>query len=196
MKQGAKRHVTKEDKDVKMCADCFYSTYPDEKRVPTRFKRKQHYIHEKLNEKFGLYFFEYDKSIKCGCSGKIPDWFRDCFYFVINLELDENQHRDRDSSCEEVRLLKLFEDCGSRPFKCLRFNPDKYKKKNGDIQPGCFSFKKVYDKEKNLIDLKMIVDETELDRRLKYIFANLYRMLNEKPKKEIELMYAFYDKFD
>ena len=191
-----KRYVTKEDKFVKLCADCFYSTYPDEKRVPTRYKRRQHYIHEKLVGEFGIGFFEYDVSIQCSSSGRIPDWFRDCFHFVLNFELDENQHRDRKSVCENKRLMLLFEDCGNRPFKCMRFNPDKYRKQNGDTQPGCFSFKKVHDKENNVIDLRMTVDEKELERRLACVFCNIRRMLDQRPEKEVEVFYAFYDGFD
>ena len=196
MVHPTKRYVTKEDRYVKMCADCFYFTYPDEKRVPTRYKRRQHYIHEKLTERFGIGFFEYDVSIQCSSSGRIPDWFRDCFHFVLNFELDENQHKDRDSSCEQKRLMQLFQDCGNRPFKCLRFNPDKYRKQNGDVQPGCFTFEKVYDKENNVIDLKMIVNEEELDRRLQCVFYNLDRMLDQAPTKEVEVLHMFYDGYD
>ena len=188
--------MTKEDRYVKMCADCFYFMYPDEKRVPTRYKRKQHYIHEKLTERFGIGFFEYDVSIQCSSSGRIPDWFRDCFHFVLNFELDENQHKDRDSSCEEKRLMQLFQDCGNRPFKCLRFNPDKYRKQNGDVQPGCFAFKKVYDENDDIIDLKMIVNEEELDRRLQCVFYNLDRMLDQSPTMEVEVLHMFYDGYD
>ena len=191
-----KRYVTKEDRYVNMCADCFYFTYPDEKRVPTRYKKRQHYIHEKLVGEFGIGFFEYDVSIECSSSGRIPDWFRDCYHFVLNFELDENQHRDRKSVCENKRLMLLFEDCGNRPFKCLRFNPDKYRKQNGDIQPGCFSFKKVYDKDNNVIDLRMTVDEIELERRLACVFCNIRRMLDQRPEKEVEVLYMFYDGFD
>ena len=196
MVHPTKRYVTKEDRYVKMCADCFYFTYPDEKRVPTRYKRRQHYIHEKLTERFGIGFFEYDVSIQCSSSGRIPDWFRDCFHFVLNFELDENQHKDRDSSCEQKRLMQLFQDCGNRPFKCLRFNPDKYRKQNGDVHPGCFTFEKVYDKENNVIDLKMIVNEEELDRRLQCVFYNLDRMLDQAPTKEVEVLHMFYDGYD
>ena len=184
---GAKRFVSKENKYVKTCADCFYNTYPDEKKVPTRYKRKQHYIHEKLKEKYGEDFFHYDKTIECGCSKKIPDWFRDCFKFALNLECDEDQHKSRDTSCENKRLVQLFLDCANRPFICLRFNPDKYINKNGEKIEGCFTF----DEKNNLI-----VNQQEFERRWNIIEQRIDYFLENGTKKEIELEKLFYDGFD
>ena len=78
-----KRYVSKTNDYVRTCADCFYYNYPDEAKIPGRYKRKQHYIHEKLSEKYGKFFFEYDHTIDCGCSKKIPDWFRDCYVISV-----------------------------------------------------------------------------------------------------------------
>jgi len=184
---GKRRFVSKENKYVKTCADCFYNTYPDEKKVPTRYKRKQHYIHEKLKEKYGEDFFHYDKTIECGCSKKIPDWFRDCFKFALNLECDEEQHKRRDTSCENKRLVQLFLDCANRPFICLRFNPDKYINKNGEKIEGCFTF----DEKNNLI-----VNQQEFEKRWNIIEQRIDYFLENGTKKSIELEKLFYDRFD
>ena len=102
-----------------MCADCFYKTYPDERKVPTRYKRKQHYIHEKLKEKYGEDYFQYDKMIVCGCSKKIEG----CFTFDEKNNLN-NQEFERwwnileeridyfleNGSEKEIELEKLFYD--------------------------------------------------------------------------------------
>ena len=184
---GTKRFVSKENKYVKICADCFYKTYPDEKKVPTRYKRKQHYIHEKLKEKYGEDFFQYDKTIECGCSRKIPDWFRDCFKFALNLECDEDQHKWNTTSCENKRLVQLFLDCANRPFICLRFNPDKYINKNGEKIEGCFTF----DEKNNLI-----VNQQEFEKRWNIIEQRIDYFLENGTKKEIELEKLFYDGWD
>ena len=95
-------------------------------------KQQEIQLGTELKEKYGEDFFQYDKTIECGCSRKIPDWFRDCFKFALNIECDEEQHKSRDTSCENKRLVQLFLDCANRPFICLRFNPDKYINKNGE----------------------------------------------------------------
>ena len=181
---GTKRYVSKEKKYIKMCADCFYNNYPNEKKVPSRFKRKQHFINEKLVETYGSNFFEYDRTISCSSSGKIPDWFYDTFTHVLNIECDEEQHKSRDTSCENKRLMLLFKDCGNRPFVCLRFNPDKYKDENGNKIKGCFSFDEVNN---------LIVDKKEFERRWEKLQIEIDYFLKNIPTKEVVVKKLFYD---
>ena len=181
---GKYRFSTKENKKVRMCADCFYHTYPDEKKIPSKYKRKQHYIHEKLKETYGKDFFKYDKRVECGCSRKIPDWFCDCFHFVLNIECDEEQHKRNETSCENKRLMELFLDCANRPFVCLRFNPDKYTNNKGERVKGCFSFD-----TKNTL----IVDQQEFERRWNILEEKIDHFLEYGPEKEVELEKLFYD---
>ena len=170
-----------------MCAGCFYHTYPDEKKVPTRYKRKQHYIHEKLKKTYPDLSFKYDQRVECGCSGKIPDWLCDCFHFVLNIECDEDQHKRNETSCENKRLMELFLDCANRPFVCLRFNPDKYTNTKGEKVEGCFSFD-----TKNTL----IVDQQEFERRWNILKERIDHFLEHCPDKEVELEKLFYDGFD
>ena len=184
---AAYRFAPKENKKIRLCADCFYHTYPDEKKVPSKYKRKQHYIHEKLKETYGEDFFIYDQRIECGCSRKIPDWFCDCFHFALNLECDEDQHKRNDTSCENKRLMELFLDCANRPFVCLRFNPDKYINNKGEKVEGCFSFD-----TKNTL----IVNQQEFERRWNILEERIDHFLEHGPEKEVELEKLFYDDFD
>ena len=117
-----KKYVKSLDKKIRCCARCFYNFYPNDK-IPRRFKCKQYYFNEKLIEEFGVDFFQYDKKIKCGCSGRRPDWFIDCFKYSIIIELDEDQHKY--TSCDDKRMMELFTDLGSRPLVLIRINPDK-----------------------------------------------------------------------
>ena len=180
---GIKRYISKTDTYEKLCADCFYKLYPDEKKIPTKYKRKQHYIHEKLKEKYGENFFKYDVRIECGCSRKIPDWFIDLYKFTLNIECDENQHKGNDTSCENKRLCELFLDCASRPFVCIRFNPDSYKIKDKKIE-GCFGFD-----EKNNI----IVNQEEFEKRFDLLVEKMDYYLENGSKKDIECEKLFYD---
>lgn len=180
---GKKRYISTKNTYEKLCADCFYKLYPDEKKIPTKYKRKQHYIHEKLKEIYGKDYFKYDVKIECGCSKKIPDWFVDCFKFVLNIECDEEQHKKNDTSCENKRLCELFLDCASRPFICIRFNPDSYKINNKKIE-GCFSFD-----EKNNI----IVNEKEFEKRFEILVEKINYYLENGSSKDIECIKLFYD---
>ena len=180
---GSKRYIPSKDTHENLCADCYYYLYPDEKKIPTKYKKKQHFIHEKLQEKYDKDFFKYDAKIECGCSGKIPDWFVDCYNFVLNIECDENQHKGNETSCENKRLCELFLDCNSRPFVCIRFNPDSYKIEEKKIE-GCFSFD-----EKNNI----IVNQEEFEKRFELLVEKIDYYLENGSKKDIECIKLFYD---
>jgi len=144
---------------------------------------KQLYKHEKLKERYGKDFFKYDIRIECSCSGKIPDWFVDCYNFVLNIECDENQHKGNETSCENKRLCELFLDCNSRPFVCIRFNPDSYKIEEKKID-GCFDFD-----EKNNI----IVNQEEFEKRFELLVEKIEYYLENSSKKDIECIKLFYD---
>jgi hypothetical protein len=179
MIQGKKRYIKSLDKKIKCCSRCFYKFYPNDK-IPRRFKCKQHYFNEKLIEEFGD-IFEYDRAIKCGCSLKRPDWFVDCFNYSIIIELDENQHKY--NSCDEKRMMELFQDLGNRKLILIRINPDKYKK--GDIKiSNCFKFDK-----NNTI--KCVTKE--FDERFNKLVERIQHFLNNEPTKELTIEKLFFD---
>ena len=96
------------------------------------------FIHDEFKKAFGEDYFRYDRQIDDGCSRKIPDWFRDCLTHSLLFECDEDQHKY--TLCETKRMMALFQDLGNRPLIILRFNPDKYKNKEGNTIRGCFFF--------------------------------------------------------
>ena len=175
-----KRYVESLDKKVRCCIRCFYHFYPNDK-IPRRFKMRQHYFNEKLIEEFGD-IFEYDKQIKCGCSKRRPDWFIDCYKYSIIIELDEDQHKY--TSCDEKRMMELFQDLGNRSLVLIRINPDKYNKK-GKIKEGCFKFDK-----KNTIKCL----NKEFDRRFNKLINFIDYYLDNEPEKEITVRKLFFDK--
>ena len=180
MIQGKKRYVESLDKKVRCCAGCFYRFYPNDK-IPRRYKRKQHYFNEKLIEEFGVNFFQYDKKIKCGCSGRMPDWFIDCFKYSIIIELDEDQHKY--NSCDEKRMMELFQDLGNRNLVLIRINPDKYKQGEEKIK-GCFRFNR-----KNTI----ICNNNEFDTRFNLLIQKIKYYMDNQPTKELTIERLFFD---
>jgi len=181
MIHGRSRYVESLDKKVRCCARCFYNFYPNDE-IPRRYKLKQHYFNEKLIEEFGADFFQYDKRIKCGCSGRMPDWFIDCFKYSIIIELDEDQHKYR--SCDDKRMMELFKDLGNRPLVLIRINPDKYKGKTKK-RKGCFDFD-----ERNIL----ICNEKKFNKRFNTLVEMIKYYLNNEPEKEVTMQKLFFNK--
>lgn len=102
-----------------------------------RLKLKEAFIHEWLMKQFPDVGFVHDKSVDGGCSQKRPDWVVDFHLWVLMVELDENQHVRY--SCENKRVMQLFQDFGSRPIYVIRFNPDRYVDAGGRSHPSCFN---------------------------------------------------------
>ena len=180
MIQGRKKYVKSLDKKIKCCARCFYNFYPNDK-IPRRYKLRQHFFNEKLTKKFGINFFQYDKKIKCGCSGRMPDWFIDCYKYSIIIELDEDQHKS--TSCDQKRMMELFKDLGNRPLVMIRINPDKYKIGKEKIE-GCFEFD-----EKNIIKCL----RKEFNKRFNLLVKTIKYYIDNEPTKEITIEKLFFD---
>eukprot|EP00122_Pirum_gemmata_P001779 Pgem_evm1s1605 len=80
-----------------------------------------------------------DQKVKGGCSKRRPDIGIDLYTHVIIIEIDEDQHKTYDYSCEQNRVIQLSEDFNNRKIIFIRVNPDKYQDENGTKHPGCFT---------------------------------------------------------
>jgi hypothetical protein len=104
------------------CLRCFIYKFPNEK-ISRNYKVKEIHMTDFLKEIFKDQVMIFDK-IAGGCSRRRPDVYIDKFTHVLIIECDENQHRD--TSCENMRTMELFQDFGNRPVVFIRFNPDEY----------------------------------------------------------------------
>lgn len=69
-----------------------------------------------------------DKIIEGGICGKErPDRIYDFGNKIVILECDENQHQERNCSCEQTRMVNIGQSFGGSPVYFIRWNPDKYK---------------------------------------------------------------------
>lgn len=105
---------------------------------------------------------------------------------VINdlVEVDENQHKDYETSCENKRLCELYKDFGFRNMLLIRFNPDDYINENGDKITSCFGY------DKNGICKLKKSKLKEYSERLKVLCNHI----NEnRPTKSISIINLFYD---
>ncbi len=72
-----------------------------------------------------------DKQIDNGVCGKErPDFVYNFGHFILIVECDEHQHRDRNCECEQIRMVNIGQSFGGIPVYFIRFNPDDYKPLN------------------------------------------------------------------
>jgi len=176
--------VTKKYKGY--CLNCFIHEFPNEK-VARNYKTKETHITNYIKEYFNNYDLVCDKTIQNGCSKKRPDILLDLGFQVIIVEIDENQHKNYDCSCENKRLMELSKDIGHRPIIFIRFNPDDYKDGDKNIT-SCFGVNKlgicVVKKNK----------EKELNERLINLKEQIEYWIENKTNKTIEIIQLYYDK--
>jgi hypothetical protein len=166
------------------CLYCFVHTFPNEP-VSRNYKVKEKHVTDYIKLYFKKYVESYDKKIQGGCSNKRPDIFIDLFTHSIIIEIDENQHFDY--SCENKRMMLLFQDLANRPIVFIRFNPDKYIDENGETIKSCFKYHRIS-------GVPMIENEAEWNKRLESLKSTIEKHISTIPQKEVTIEQLYYDK--
>lgn len=77
-----------------------------------------------------------DRTVDGGiCGLERPDRVYECSDYIIILECDENQHRERNCACEQTRMINIGQSFGGMPVYFIRFNPDDYIPDNDKLKP-------------------------------------------------------------
>jgi hypothetical protein len=118
------------------CARCFSFLFPDQP-VARHFCIKERHVLDFIRETLPDLPWVMNKTVQGGCSRRRPDITLDRGTFRLIVEVDENQHRGY--SCENRRLMELFQDGGNVPLVLIRLNPDAYTSSEGTRVPSCFS---------------------------------------------------------
>jgi hypothetical protein len=144
--------VTPNKKYEGFCLRCYIHTYPD-KPTMRNYKTKEQNVVDFIKNSFHNLTIQTDKIIQDGCSKKRPDIQIDLGYQIIIIEIDENQHKTYDCSCENKRLMEISQDYKHRPIIFIRFNPDDYINNGVKVQ-SCWKILKSgilkIDKEKEI----------------------------------------------
>jgi len=168
------------------CFRCFVHTFPDNDIV-RNYKTKERVVADNIKEYFPSKDIIIDRQIHGGCSSRRPDIFIDMGSHVVIVEIDENQHENYDSSCENRRLMELFNDAGSRPFTMIRFNPDQYNTENASVS-SCWGYT-----SKGLCVVKKHKIQ-EWNTRLKVLKEHVDEAVSEAPpQKDVNVVHLFYD---
>lgn len=162
------------------CFRCYCVLHPQEE-IPRKFKLKEHYVRDALIE----YYKEtitmvFDRKVEDGCSKRRPDICIDFGSHCLMIEIDENRHVNY--SCEQKRMVELYEDTGFRKIIFIRFNPDGYTiGSNKFISP--FKFSKT-----GILQL----NKEEMTRRIQELLTKINEFRNTEPTEELTVEYMFY----
>jgi len=150
------------------CSQCYFFKHPNDKRI-RNYKTKEQAFTTKLAELYPM--AQLDSIISGGCSRRRPDFLLELMTHCIIVEIDENQHRGYESTCEQQRINDMFTDLGDRNVVFIRFNPDNYIQ-DGIRTKGCFNS-------------KMKLNTKEFTIRLNCAIARIEHSLNHVPTEVI-----------
>lgn len=162
------------------CARCHFYLNPDDPRI-INYKTKEQAYMTALLEAFPQ--FKLDKTINGGCSKRRPDGFLDLLTHVIIIEIDENEHKSYDNTCNNRRTMELSQDVDHRPIVFIRLNPDSYKL-NGTRMKGSFSL------TKKTNELKIV--KKEFNKRLNSLIKSVEKYIITIPDKTISVEYLYF----
>ena len=159
------------------CAHCFSHMFPDSPKI-RKFKTKERSVKDFLVSKWPDSIITHDKAVDCFRFR--PDFVIELGSHTIIIEVDEFQHRDYEMSCENKRLMSIFQGLGSRPMFVIRFNPDAYVDETGKKVQGCWHGSGIVKKG------------AEWGRRLKELERTIEKRWDSRPEKEVTIEYLFY----
>lgn len=176
--------TTASKKYEKYCLYCFIHLFPD-KEISRNYKTKEKSVVDYIKKEFPDLTWIIDKKVIDGCSKRRPDLLVDLGYQIIIIEVDENQHINYDTTCENKRLMELSQDNGFRPIIFIRFNPDDYIDNNSKKITSCWSNKGLCTLKKSKMN--------EWDDRLNSLKKEVNYWLNNNTEKTIQIKQLFYD---
>lgn len=157
------------------CTHCYFYLNPEDSRI-RNYKTKEHAFMVPLKEEYPN--MTLDKKIQGGCSRRRPDGFIECNTHVVIVEIDEDQHVRYDATCENRRIMEIYQDVAHRPIIFVRLNPDKYEY-NGKKISSVFYITK---------SGRLTSNKTELNRRLEMLKEAIVGAIASVPTKAITVV--------
>jgi hypothetical protein len=160
------------------CADCYQHLFPDDPlTLQIRSKTKEIAVRDYINLNFEG--FTHDKALwtgTCECIHRRRIDFRKLIgNTLVCIEVDENQHKGYNEKKEEIRYDDLYM-LHSGKFIFIRFNPDKFKNKNGKlINPMLYT--------------RLPVLKKEIEKQIK-------RIESEENSELLEIIKLYYDEIN
>lgn len=172
------------------CYLCYVHLFPDQ-NVKTAYKDKERYITDCIKHIWDDRVIDvtFDKVVQGGTSRRRPDILLRLPTHVVVVEIDEHQHdRNTYCSCENKRMMEIFQDIGHLPVVYLRFNPDAWVNRAGQQFESCFnSFKNT--------GAPVLTNERDLKNRLAILEDRIMFYIKHPPSMEITIEHLYYDGF-
>jgi len=169
------------------CTDCFRHMFPTDPRTANiRAKTRELTVRDALVAWYGdVFIHNTTMHFGCDCAHRRSIDFR---YLVGNtmiaVEVDEGQHKSRDSEDETIRYDDLFMAGHGGKWIYIRFNPDSYVDATGKRVKGFFDSKN---------DRRPREIERRLDTLKTCIDTHIDRARNDKNDDLLEIIYLFFD---
>lgn len=154
------------------CSRCSSYMFPE---GPSQFKTRENAVGKFLRESYTDKDITHDKRVDCHLYR--PDFVFDLGSHTIVIEIDENQHKTYDISCDNKRLMSIFQGLGSRPMVMIRFNPDAYAGAK-----GCWTK-----------DGTRVSGGRPWAKRLGILKTRIDHWLHQEPDREITFEHLFFD---
>lgn len=182
--------VYRHDKEKKYCCACYHHVH---KLIPKYRKVKERQLEKEFDRCYTDYFV-YNKMQKTDCGHVVfPDWARECNSFLLIIECDENQHKQKSyQDCKNDRDMKILYNA-SRPVVMIRFNPDGYVNKDKKKVKGCFK-----DTVENYV-IKRKTNRKKFNKRWNVLKNEIDKVIaseDEVPEKEFTEILLFFDDYD
>lgn len=172
-------YVNEAKKYYPYCFICFCVKNPDVE-IPRKYKVKELHVVLALKETFPTVEMVFDKRVDDACSSRRPDVRIECLTHTIIIECDENQHAGY--SCENKRVMEIFQDLGNRPIVFIRFNPDSYTIEGKRFE-GSFKLTKTG---------YLVPKKKEWKKRTTELIKVIKKHLEEVPEKEVTTEFLYY----
>lgn len=157
------------------CTLCYQNLFPnDPLTLQIRSKTKEIAVRDYINSNFEG--FQHDKPLwtgNCDCTHRRRIDHRKLIgNTLLCIETDENQHKNYNDKDQEIRYDDLFMLHGGK-FVYIRFNPDKFKDKNGkSVNPMLYT--------------RLPFLKEEIEKQIK-------RIENEENNDLLEIIKLYYD---
>jgi hypothetical protein len=172
------------DKYQGYCMRCYIYQFP-EAEVSKVYRIKEKHVTDFVAKSFPEISMTLNKQIDGGCSKRRPDIFIDRLTHCVIVEIDEEQHKNYDTTCETARLNELYTDLGDRPLILIRFNPDAYIK-NGKKMPSSF-------KAHATLGVPVVANKKEWSMRMDILTDIIEKHINNVPIEPLTMDYVFYN---
>ena len=105
------------------CSKCFKMLFPDDPRsVKLRRKIWEEQTETWLDEA-GLVWSHSGKKLPCAPTTRYPDYLFLATEHAVLLEVDENEHKRYEPSCEVSRISEIMDSIDSMNLHVIRYNP-------------------------------------------------------------------------